>query len=94
MNQAIGIVETRGLVSAVEAADTMLKTADIHILEVKYVGSGVVSVIIGGDVASVKAAVENGSVAARKIGEVVSCNVIPKPSGEVDRMFDGNMMRQ
>ena len=93
MNQAIGIVETRGLVSAIEAADTMLKTADVHILEVNYVGSAVISVIITGDVSSVKSAVVNGNKAAEEIGEVISCNVIAKPNEEVDKIFSPDIMR-
>ncbi|MCX7903448.1 MAG: BMC domain-containing protein [Caloramator sp.] len=87
MREAIGIVETRGLVAAIQAADTMVKTANVKIMNYQIVGSGLVSVTVSGEVAAVKAAVENGRRVAEEISEVISFNVIPRPHDEVDRMF-------
>lgn len=87
MKQAIGMVETRSLVAAIEAADTMVKAANVEIMDFQFVGSGLVSVTVTGDVAAVKAAVESGGVKAAKVAEVVSTNVIPRPHDEVDKIF-------
>ncbi|HLR36346.1 MAG TPA: BMC domain-containing protein [Tissierellales bacterium] len=87
MRKALGFVETRSLVGALEAADTMSKTANVKVHDFKFVGSGVVSVIVSGDVAAVKAAVENGRESAEKISEIISANVIPRPHEEVDKIF-------
>lgn len=88
MKQAIGMIEIRSLVGAIEAADAMLKAASVTILDFQVVGSGLVSVTIGGDVAAVMAAVDNGKLRGAQIGEVISANVIPRPHDEVDKIFD------
>ena len=77
--KALGIVETRGLVCNVEALDTMLKTADVSYTGQKRVGSGLVAVMVEGEVAAVKAAVDAGSQAAQRLGELRSAHVIPRP---------------
>ena len=81
--QALGIVETRGLIAAVEAADAMLKSADVKLIGSERIGSGLVSVMIRGDVAAVQSAIAAGSQAARQYGELVSSNVIPRPCEDV-----------
>lgn len=88
MNQALGMIETRSLVAAIEAADTMVKSADVKIVDLNYVGSGIISVIVSGEVAAVQAAVANGSEAAGNIGEIISTNVIPRPHEEVGKILD------
>ncbi|KRQ87586.1 Propanediol utilization protein PduA [Caloramator mitchellensis] len=87
MKEAIGIIETRGLVAAIQAADTMVKTANVRIMNFQVVGSGLVSVTVSGEVAAVKSAVENGRHTAEAISEIISVNVIPRPHDEVDKMF-------
>lgn len=87
MREAIGMVETRSLVAAIEAADTMLKAANVKIMDFQIVGSGLVSVTVAGDVGAVKAAVESGQDRAAQVAEVVSANVIPRPHDEVDKIF-------
>jgi len=82
--EALGMVETRGLVPAVEAADSMVKSANVSLLGYQTVGSGLVAVLIQGDVGAVKAAVDAGAESAAKVGEVVSVDVIPRPHNEVD----------
>jgi ethanolamine utilization protein EutM len=77
--KALGIVETKGLVCVVEALDAMLKTADVSFAGQKRVGSGLVAVMVEGDVAAVKAAVDAGAQAAQKVGELRSVHVIPRP---------------
>jgi ethanolamine utilization protein EutM len=77
--KALGIVETKGLVCVVEALDAMLKTADVSYAGQKRVGSGLVAVMVEGDVAAVKAAVDAGAQAAQKVGELRSVHVIPRP---------------
>lgn len=87
MREAIGIVETRSLVGAIQAADSMVKAASVKIMDVEFVGSGLVSITVAGDVGAVKAAVESGEIDAAKVAEVVSTNVIPRPHEEVDKIF-------
>ena len=87
MKNAMGMVEVRSLVGAIEAADTMVKSADVRIVEVEYVGSGIVSVLVEGEVAAVKSAVDNGRKSAEKISEVISSNVIPRPHKEVEKIL-------
>jgi ethanolamine utilization protein EutM len=82
--QALGLIETRGLVAAIEAADAMVKAADVKLLGTEYPGSGLVSVKIEGTVGAVKAAVDAGAAAAEKIGEVISVHVIPRPQADLD----------
>lgn len=83
MNQSIGIVETRGYVGSVEASDAMVKAASITLVRQIQIGGGLVSVVVRGDVGSVKAAVEAGSEAARRVGDLVSSHVIPRPHPEL-----------
>ncbi len=89
MNEAIGTVETRGLPAAIQAADTMVKTSNVRLLDLDYVGSGLVAATVTGEVAAVKAAVENAVETAGAISEVISSNVIPRPTDEVDKLFKG-----
>ncbi|MBN1344971.1 MAG: BMC domain-containing protein [Phycisphaerae bacterium] len=84
--QAIGLIETRGMVALVEAADAALKAANVSYKRWERVGSGLVTVVLEGDVAAVKAAVDAGSSAASRVGEVVSVDVIPRPHGELEKM--------
>lgn len=88
MKQALGFFEVRSLTAAIEAADRMLKAADVRIRDFNFVGSGVVSVVVEGEVAAVKAAVESAEMTAGNMGEVISVNVIPRPNDEVDLLFD------
>jgi ethanolamine utilization protein EutM len=81
--EALGMVETKGLVPLIEAADAMLKSANVQMIGWEKVGSGLVTVFVVGDVAAVKAAVDAGASAASKIGEVVSVQVIPRPHEEL-----------
>ena len=87
MRQAIGMVETKSLVAAIQAADTMVKSADVTIVDMHFVGSGIVSVIITCEVAAVKAAVDNATETAGQIAEVISTNVIARPHDEVDKIL-------
>lgn len=84
--QALGLIETRGMVAAVESADVMLKTAEVTLIEKTYVGGGLVSIAVAGDVAAVQAAVEAGVRAVRQISDalLISHHVIPRPHGELD----------
>jgi len=85
--EAIGLIETRGMVALVEATDAALKAANVRFKGSERVGSGLVSVVLEGDVAAVKAATDAGAAAAAKVGEVVSVDVIPRPHSEVDKMI-------
>jgi microcompartment protein CcmL/EutN len=85
--QALGFIETRGLVAAIQAADTMVKSADVRIIDFNYVGSGIVAVIVEGEVAAVQAAVENGRREAEKLAEIISVNVIARPHEEVEGLM-------
>lgn len=85
--EALGMIETKGLVGAVEAADTMVKSANVMLMGYQKIGSGLVTVMVRGDVGAVKAAVDAGSAAARKVGEVVSTHVIPRPHTDVERIL-------
>jgi ethanolamine utilization protein EutM len=81
---ALGLVETRGLVGAIEAADAMVKAANVILIGREQIGGGLVTVMVRGDVGAVKAATDAGAVAAGKVGEVVSVHVIPRPHDEVE----------
>ena len=85
--EALGMVETRGLVAAIEAADAMVKAANVTLVGSEKIGSGLVSVMVRGDVGAVKAAVEAGGDAAMKLGEVVATHVIPRPHGDVEKLL-------
>ena len=88
MNQeALGMVETRGLVASIEAADAMVKAANVTLVGTEKIGSGLVSVMVRGDVGAVKAAVEAGGNAAGHLGEVVAIHVIPRPHADVDKIL-------
>jgi len=85
--QALGMVETRGLVGAVEAADAMVKAANVTLLGKEQVGSGLVTVMVRGDVGAVKASTEAGAAAAKRVGELVSVHVIPRPHEDVEKIL-------
>ena len=84
---ALGMIETRGLVAAIEAADAMVKAASVTIISQTKAGGGLVSTLVRGEVGAVKAAADAGAVAANKIGEVVSVHVIPRPHDELDALI-------
>lgn len=86
--QAIGFVETRSLVAAIQAADTMVKSANVKIIDFNYVGSGIVAVIIEGEVAAVQAAVDHGRLEAEKLAEIISVNVIARPHEELEMLME------
>lgn len=86
-SEALGMIETRGLIGAIEAADAMVKAASVTLAGMDKIGSGLVTVKVRGDVGAVKSAVEAGNVAASNVGEVVSCHVIPRPHSSVDEMI-------
>ena len=88
MNNALGMVETKGLVGAIEAADAMVKAANVTLTGYEKIGSGLVTVMVRGDVGAVKAAVDAGSAAAAKVGEVVSTHVIPRPHSDVEAILE------
>ena len=83
--EALGMIETRGLVAAIEAADAMVKAANVVLIGSEKIGSGLVSVMVRGDVGAVKAAVEAGGAAAARLGEVIATHVIPRPHSDVDK---------
>lgn len=85
--EALGMVETRGLVGAIEAADAMVKAANVSLIGKEKVGSGLVTVMVRGDVGAVKAAVDAGAAAAKRVGELVSVHVIPRPHGDVEAIL-------
>ena len=85
--EALGMVETRGLVAAIEAADAMVKAANVELIGTEKIGSGLVSVMVRGDVGAVKAATEAGSSAATKLGELVAVHVIPRPHADVEKII-------
>ena len=87
VSDALGMVETKGLVSAIEAADAMVKAANVNLVGYEKIGSGLVTVMVRGDVGAVKAAVVAGAVAARAVGEVVSLHVIPRPHIDTERII-------
>lgn len=81
--EALGMVETRGLVAAIEAADAMVKAADVTLIGTEKIGSGLITVMVQGDVGAVKAATEVGADAAERLGELVAVHVIPRPHGDI-----------
>ena len=85
--EALGMIETRGLVAAIEAADAMVKAAEVKLIGTEKIGSGLVSVMVRGDVGAVKAATEAGSVAASKLGELVAVHAIPRPHADVEKIL-------
>lgn len=84
---ALGMVETRGLIGAVEAADAMVKAANVVLIGSEYVGGGYVTVMVRGDVGAVKAATDAGAAAAKRVGELVSVHVIPRPHQDIEMIL-------
>ena len=84
---ALGMVETKGLIGSIEAADAMVKAANVVLVGKEYIGAGYVTVLVRGDVGAVKAATDAGAAAARRVGELVSVHVIPRPHGEVEKVL-------
>ena len=85
--EALGMIETKGLIGAVEAADAMVKTANVVLVGKEYIGAGYVTMMVRGDVGAVKAATDAGAAAAHRIGELVSVHVIPRPHAEVEKIL-------
>jgi len=84
---ALGMIETKGLVGAIEAADAMVKAANVTLIGSEYVGGGFVTVMVRGDVGAVKAATDAGAAAAKRIGELVSVHVIPRPDSAIEMLL-------
>src|SRR5512136_630309 len=87
---ALGMVETRGLIGAIEAADAMVKAANVTLIGSEYVGGGYVTVMVRGDVGAVKAATDAGAAAAKRVGELASVHVIPRPHSDVEMILPKN----
>ena len=85
--EALGMIETRGLVAAIEAADAMLKAANVVLIGTEKIGSGLVSVMVRGDVGAVQSAVEAGRASATKLGEIIAVHVIPRPHADVEKIL-------
>ncbi|MFH0991389.1 MAG: ethanolamine utilization microcompartment protein EutM [bacterium] len=85
--EALGMIETKGLVAVIEAADAMVKAARVKLVAFQQIGGGLVTVIVRGDVAACKAATEAGAVAAQKIGELIAVHVIPRPHSDLEEIF-------
>ena len=85
--EALGLIETRGLIGSIEAADAMVKAANVVLVAKEYIGAGYVTVMVRGDVGAVKAATDAGAAAARRVGELVSVHVIPRPHDELGPMM-------
>ena len=86
-SEALGLVETRGLIGSIEAADAMVKTANVVLIGKEYIGAGYVTVLVRGDVGAVKAATDAGAAAARRVGELIAVHVIPRPHADVERIL-------
>ena len=85
--EALGMIETRGLVGSIEAADAMVKAANVQLVGKEQVGGGLVTVMVRGDVGAVKAATDAGAAAAKKVGEIVSIHVIPRPHSDTEKIL-------
>ena len=85
--EALGMIETKGLIGAIEAADTMVKTANVTLMGKEYVGAAYVAVTVRGDVGAVKAATDAGAAAARRVGELIAVHVIPNPHVETEKVL-------
>ena len=85
--EALGLIETKGFIGSIEAADAMVKAANVTLIGKEYIGAGYVTVMVRGDVGAVKAATDAGAAAARRVGELVSVHVIPRPHTEVERIL-------
>jgi microcompartment protein CcmL/EutN len=84
---ALGMIETKGLIGSIEAADAMVKAANVLLVAKEYIGAGYVTVFVRGDVGAVKAATDAGAAAARRVGELLSVHVIPRPHAEVEKIL-------
>ena len=84
---ALGMIETKGLVAAIEAADAMVKAANVTLIGKEHVGGGLVTVLVRGDVGAVKAATDAGAAAAERVGELISIHVIPRPHAEIEQIL-------
>ena len=87
MEKAIGLIETKGLVAMLEAADAMLKAANVHLIGKERIGGGFMTIIVEGEVAAVKASVDAGAAAAKRVGEVISIHVIARPHEEIEKLL-------
>lgn len=85
--EALGMIETKGFVGGVEAADAMVKAANVELIGKEYIGAGYMTIFVRGDVGAVKAATDAGAAAARRVGELISVHVIPRPHVEVERIL-------
>jgi ethanolamine utilization protein EutM len=85
--EAIGLIETKGLVGSIEAADAMVKAANVSLMGQERIGGGLVTVIVKGDVGAVKAAVDAGAASAKRVGELISVHVIPRPHQDIDMLL-------
>ena len=92
--EALGMVETKGFVGAVEAADAMVKAANVNLIGKEYIGAGYVTIFVRGDVGAVKASTDAGAAAARRVGELISVHVIPRPHAEVEDVLPGKGVAQ
>ncbi len=90
-NEALGLIETRGFVGCTEAADAMVKAANVRLVGTERIGGGLVSVMVRGDVGAVRAAVDAGAAAAQKVGELISVHVIPRPHADVEKVLAGGL---
>ncbi len=88
VGEALGMIETRGLVALIEASDAMVKSAKVNLMSWEKIGSGYVTAMVRGDVAAVKAATDAGATAARRVGELISVHVIPRPHSDLEDVFD------
>ena len=86
-SDALGMIETKGLVGAIEAADAMVKAANVRLIGYEKIGSGLVTVMVRGDVGAVKAAVDAGAASAKRVGEIVSVHVIPRPHSDTEKLL-------
>ena len=86
-SEALGLIETKGLIGSIEAADAMVKAANVILIGKEYIGAGYVTVMVRGDVGAVKAATDAGAAAARRVGELIGVHVIPRPGEGLDKVF-------
>ncbi|MFS0575499.1 BMC domain-containing protein [Sporosarcina sp. 179-K 3D1 HS] len=93
MSNALGLIETRGLVGAIEAADAMTKAANVTLIGYEKIGSGLVTTMVRGDVGAVKAAVDAGAAAVQNVGEIISVHVIPRPHMDVEKMLPNVLIK-
>ena len=87
MQLALGLIETKGLIGAIEAADAMVKAANVQMVGIEQIGGGFVTVIVEGDVGAVKAAVDAGAASAKRVGELISVHVIPRPDASTEKLI-------